>query len=201
MLRNNLAVLLELRGDLPGAEQMLRGASPTTRAAAAVEEPRRPALSRGAVRRGVRGVRARGALAPELGDDLYFKLGNIAYKRRDTARARASWEQATELNPGHQLARANLDMLAAGGMTVQRGCGIRRAREGPDGAHRRVARRPTRPSACAAGSRCACAPAACTRTTSIAACWRARPRKWSGCTTRSRSTSPASSGTRRPGRR
>ena len=29
-------------------------------------------------------------LAPDLGDDLYFKLGNIAYKRRDTTgRARA----------------------------------------------------------------------------------------------------------------
>jgi len=52
-------------------------------------------------------------VAPDLGDDLYFKLGNIAYKRRDTARARASWEHATELNPSHQLARANLDMLAA----------------------------------------------------------------------------------------
>ena len=50
-------------------------------------------------------------LNPELGDDLYFKLGNIAYKRRDLARARESWAQATALNPGHQLARANLEML------------------------------------------------------------------------------------------
>jgi TolA-binding protein len=46
-----------------------------------------------------------------LGDDLYFKLGNIAYKKRDHARARESWAQATSLNPGHQLARANLEML------------------------------------------------------------------------------------------
>ena len=50
-------------------------------------------------------------LAPDLGDDLYFKLGNIAYKRRDKARARESWSRATELNPGHELARANLEML------------------------------------------------------------------------------------------
>ena len=50
-------------------------------------------------------------LNPELGDDLYFKLGNIAYKKRDHARARESWAQATSLNPGHQLARANLEML------------------------------------------------------------------------------------------
>jgi tetratricopeptide (TPR) repeat protein len=50
-------------------------------------------------------------LAPDLGDDLYFKLGNIAYKRRDHDRARASWAQATTINPGHELARANLQML------------------------------------------------------------------------------------------
>ena len=50
-------------------------------------------------------------LNPELGDDLYFKLGNIAYKKRDHARARESWAQATALNPGHELARANLEML------------------------------------------------------------------------------------------
>jgi tetratricopeptide (TPR) repeat protein len=50
-------------------------------------------------------------LAPELGDDLYFKLGNIAYKRRDKLQARESWSRAATLNPGHALARANLDML------------------------------------------------------------------------------------------
>ena len=52
-------------------------------------------------------------LDPSLGDDLFFKLGNIAFKRRDHARAREGWTRATELNPGHQLARANLDMLEA----------------------------------------------------------------------------------------
>ena len=52
-------------------------------------------------------------LDPELGDDLYFKMGNIAYKRREHDRARTSWQRATTLNPGHQLARANLDMLEA----------------------------------------------------------------------------------------
>ena len=52
-------------------------------------------------------------LSPDLGDDLYFKMGNIAYKRRDRERARACWKRVTELNPGHQLARANLDTLDA----------------------------------------------------------------------------------------
>ena len=54
-------------------------------------------------------------LSPDLGDDLYFKLGNLAYKRNDRDRARGYWERATTLNAGHQLARANLDMLENAG--------------------------------------------------------------------------------------
>jgi tetratricopeptide (TPR) repeat protein len=50
-------------------------------------------------------------LSPDLGDDLYFKLGNIAYKKRDRERARTCWQRVTALNPSHQLARANLDTL------------------------------------------------------------------------------------------
>jgi Flp pilus assembly protein TadD len=112
VLQNNLAVLLELAGDLPGAETVLR--------AALTEDPSLPQISKNLadiLYRNGRFEEAREAyeraakLAPDLGDDLYFKLGNIAYKRRDTARARESWSQATSLNPGHELARANLDML------------------------------------------------------------------------------------------
>jgi tetratricopeptide (TPR) repeat protein len=51
------------------------------------------------------------ALEPSLGDDLFFKLGNLAFRQRDIARARECWERALALNPGHQLARANLDTL------------------------------------------------------------------------------------------
>src|SRR6185312_9053273 len=112
VLQNNLAVLLELSGDVAGAETALR--------AALAEDPSLPQISKNladVLYRNGRYDEAREAyeraakLAPDLGDDLYFKLGNLAYKRRDAARARASWQRATELNPGHQLARANLDML------------------------------------------------------------------------------------------
>jgi len=48
-----------------------------------------------------------------LGDDLHFKLGNIAHRTRDAQKAREHWTRATELNPAHQLARANLEMLEA----------------------------------------------------------------------------------------
>jgi tetratricopeptide (TPR) repeat protein len=112
VLRNNLAVLRELAGDVAGAETMLR--------AALVEDPSLPQISKNLadiLYRSGRFDEAREAydraakLAPDLGDDLYFKLGNLAYKRRDHDRARESWRRATELNPGHELARANLDML------------------------------------------------------------------------------------------
>jgi tetratricopeptide (TPR) repeat protein len=112
VLQNNLAVLLELAGDAQGAESALR--------TALGEDPSVPQISKNLadiLYRGGRYEEAREAyeraakLAPDLGDDLYFKLGNIAYKRRDKARARESWSRATELNPGHELARANLEML------------------------------------------------------------------------------------------
>jgi tetratricopeptide (TPR) repeat protein len=112
VLRNNLAVLLEASGDLAGAEAELR--------AGLAEDPSLPHISKNLADLFYRAGRydeafeayGRAAkLDPELGDDLYFKLGNLAFKRGDQTRARASWERATELNPGHQLARANLDML------------------------------------------------------------------------------------------
>jgi tetratricopeptide (TPR) repeat protein len=112
VLQNNLAVLLELSGDMAGAETALR--------AALAEDPSLPQVSKNLadiLYRNGRYDEAREAyeraakLSPDLGDDLYFKLGNIAYKRRDHGAARASWSRATSLNPGHELARANLDML------------------------------------------------------------------------------------------
>jgi tetratricopeptide (TPR) repeat protein len=112
VLQNNLAVLLELTGDMAGAEAGLRSAL--------AEDPSLPQVSKNLadiLYRNGRYDEAREAyeraakLSPDLGDDLYFKLGNIAYKRRDKSVARESWSRAATLNPGHELARANLEML------------------------------------------------------------------------------------------
>ncbi len=114
VLRNNLAVLLEASGDIAAAETLLR--------AALADDPALPQISKnladllyrsGRYDEALDAYERAAKLAPDLGDDLYFKLGNIAYKRRDRLRARESWARAAELNPGHQLARANLDMLDA----------------------------------------------------------------------------------------
>jgi tetratricopeptide (TPR) repeat protein len=112
VLQNNLAVLLEACGDLQGAETMLRAALAEDAALPQVSKNLADILYRnGRYEEAGEAYERAAKLNPELGDDLYFKLGNIAYKRRDHARARASWAQATALNPGHQLARANLEML------------------------------------------------------------------------------------------
>jgi tetratricopeptide (TPR) repeat protein len=112
VLQNNLAVLLELTGDAQGAEAALRTALGEDASLPQVSKNLADILYRGGRYEEAREAYERAAkLAPDLGDDLYFKLGNIAYKRRDKAGARESWSRATELNPGHELARANLEML------------------------------------------------------------------------------------------
>jgi tetratricopeptide (TPR) repeat protein len=114
ILQNNLAALVEIGGDLEGAQDLIR--------AALADDPSVPQLSKNlgdllyrsgryddaweAYKRAVK-------LQPDLGDDVYFKLGNIAYKRMDRDMAGMLWRQALELNPGHELARANLETMNA----------------------------------------------------------------------------------------
>lgn len=115
VLLNNMAVFLEASGDLHAAETALQ--------AGLAESPGMPQISKNlgdiyyrlgrfeeawdAYQRAVR-------LHPNLGDDLHFKLGNLALKRSDPEAARGHWGRAVELNPRHQLARANLQTLGTG---------------------------------------------------------------------------------------
>ncbi len=114
VLRNNLAALLELLGYVDESEELLR--------AALADEPSLPQLSKNlgdllyrsgryddaweAYQRAVK-------LHPQLGDDVYFKLGNIAYKRLDREHAAELWQQTLELNPNHELAQSNLETVSA----------------------------------------------------------------------------------------
>jgi len=114
VLQNNLAVLKELAGELEPAQALIEGARKS--------EPSLPQLSKNLGDLAYRASRYDEAweayhraveLAPDLGDDVYFKLGNIAYKRNDRELAAQLWRRALELNPKHELVKANLDTLSA----------------------------------------------------------------------------------------
>jgi tetratricopeptide (TPR) repeat protein len=49
-------------------------------------------------------------LDPALGDDVYFKLGNIRFKWQEKDQALAYWERALALNPENEVIRTNLDL-------------------------------------------------------------------------------------------
>ena len=51
-------------------------------------------------------------LAPDLGDDVYTRLGNLQYKRFKREDAMKYWRRALELNPQNQVVRANLEVVA-----------------------------------------------------------------------------------------
>ena len=48
---------------------------------------------------------------PELGDDVYLKLGNIRFRRHERDEAVRCWEQALELEPGNAIVRTNLEAV------------------------------------------------------------------------------------------
>ncbi len=48
---------------------------------------------------------------PELGDDVYAKLGNVYYKRRDRKRAIDLWQRALDINPANEVVRTNLEFV------------------------------------------------------------------------------------------
>jgi Flp pilus assembly protein TadD len=51
-------------------------------------------------------------LSPRLGDDVYLRLGTMAYKSADRDVALLLWRRALDLNPNNEAVQANLEMLA-----------------------------------------------------------------------------------------
>ena len=51
-------------------------------------------------------------LAPRLGDDVYLRLGTMAFKSNDGDVALLLWRRALDLNPNNEAVQANLEMLA-----------------------------------------------------------------------------------------
>lgn len=51
-------------------------------------------------------------MAPDLGDDVYAKLGTLYYQGRNRDGAIRCWRRSLELNPDNELVRNNLDIVA-----------------------------------------------------------------------------------------
>jgi tetratricopeptide (TPR) repeat protein len=109
VLRTTLGVLLEGTGEVAEAEIHLRHALG--------EDPTIPQVSKnlgdllyraGRWEEAEEAFQRSAILAPTLGDDLFFKLGNLACRRGDLPAARRHWEEALAINPEHALARSNL---------------------------------------------------------------------------------------------
>jgi tetratricopeptide (TPR) repeat protein len=48
---------------------------------------------------------------PDIGGDVYLKLGNIRFKRQDRDEAVRCWERALELDPDNAIVRTNLESV------------------------------------------------------------------------------------------
>jgi tetratricopeptide (TPR) repeat protein len=108
----NAAAAHERSGDIETAESLYERA---TEEAPEIPQARR-GLADALYRRGAyeeagaiyeRLVRAGDVVSPEV----LFKLGNIAYKHGDRARALSYWRETVDADPGHAVARTNLELV------------------------------------------------------------------------------------------
>ena len=116
VLLNNLGVALERRGRIPDAAAAFeRGA---------LEDATLPQLHKNlgdsyyrsgryddALESYLRAVKHR----PNLGADVYLKLGNLRYRRQEREEANRCWKRALELEPTNQIARTNLETAGKAG--------------------------------------------------------------------------------------
>jgi tetratricopeptide (TPR) repeat protein len=111
----NTGAVLERRGEMAAAEALYRRA-------VAVNPPPPQAhknLGDQAYARGdAEGARVQYEkavkLSPRLGDDIYLRLGTLAYKENDRDVALLLWRRALDLNPHNEAVRSNLEMLQSG---------------------------------------------------------------------------------------
>lgn len=108
----HLGALKERRGDWDAAEALYRRAAEEDAALPQAQKSLGDMLYRRGAYDEAAACYARAiALRPALGDDVYFKLGNIHYKRMDRAEAVRLWRRALELNPENGVVRTNLELV------------------------------------------------------------------------------------------
>lgn len=110
VLYNNLAAIYERRARLPEAAAAIDHGI--------VEDPTLPQLQKNAGDVAYRGGRYDEALDgyqrairhdPDLGGDVYLKIGNIRYRRRERDEAMRCWQRSLALAPDNPMAKNNLE--------------------------------------------------------------------------------------------
>jgi tetratricopeptide (TPR) repeat protein len=108
----HLGVVRERRGEWDAAESLFRQACEEEPTLAQAHKSLGDVLyRRGALSEAAAAYRYAIQLVPRLGDDVYFKLGNIEYKRRERDEAVRLWHRALELNPNNSVVRTNLEVV------------------------------------------------------------------------------------------
>jgi len=108
-----LGVISERRGDLDNADRSYRQAlDEDATLAQAHRNLGDVAYRRAAHEEALQHYLRATELDPQLGDDVFARIGNLQYKARDMNAAVASWKRALQLNPDNAIVRNNLDVVA-----------------------------------------------------------------------------------------
>jgi tetratricopeptide (TPR) repeat protein len=109
-------LISERRGDLDGAERLYRRALESDSSLVQAHKNLADlAYRRGAEDEALQLYKRVSELAPDLGEDVYVKLGNLHYRARNRDGAVRYWTRALELNPDNDVVRNNLEIVAHAG--------------------------------------------------------------------------------------
>lgn len=107
------AAISERRGDLDGAD---RGYRHVVDEDSSIPQAHKNlgdvAYRRGSHQEALQHFMRAAELAPDLGDDVHAKIGNLLYKARKMDSAVEYWQRALQLNPGNNIVRNNLEIVA-----------------------------------------------------------------------------------------
>ncbi len=111
-LVNNAGVIFERHGDIDQAAQLYERAFEEESALPQASKNIGDLLYRqGAYDEAAKAYERVVLTHPDLGDDVYAKLGNVYYKRRARDKAIEMWVRALELNPANEVVRTNLELV------------------------------------------------------------------------------------------
>ena len=113
-LHNTHAVILERRGDVEGAVAALERGLAVDAALPQLHKNLGDCLYRsGRYDEALEAYERAVKVAPDLGADVYLRLGNIHFRRQERDAAITRWERALELDPGNAIVRTNLNAVRA----------------------------------------------------------------------------------------